>query len=106
IALKWAGSRVSMSVSQATTSVRLSCAWERRGRNPAAPIAATPTGPFSNDRRFMRRLTLGLLLGQLLARLSGEDDVLRALKVVLVELTEQLLTGCGGDILLLLLHVE
>src|SRR5438034_8131149 len=56
MALKWAGSRVSMSVSQATTSVRLSCACERRGRKPAAPIAATPTVPFRNDRRSMRGL--------------------------------------------------
>src|SRR3989449_9189702 len=105
MALKWAGSRVSMSVSQATTSVRLSCAWERRGRKPAAPIAATPTVPFRNDRRFMRRLMLGLLPGSLLDRLRGEEDVLRALQVVLVELTEQLLTGWGGEILLVLLHV-
>src|SRR5437879_8674613 len=94
-----------MSVSQATTSVRLSCAWERRGRKPAAPIAATPTVPFRNDRRFMRRLMLGLLPGSLLDRLRGEEDVLRALQVVLVELTEQLLTGWGGEILLVLLHV-
>src|SRR5882724_226067 len=105
MALKWAGSRVSMSVSQATTSVRLSCASERRGRKPAAPSAATPTVPFRNDRRSMRGLMLGLLSGSLLDRLRREEDVLRTLQVVLVELTEQLLTGRGGEILLVLVHV-
>src|SRR5438128_4154597 len=94
-----------MSVSQATTSVRLSCAWERRGRKPAAPIAATPTVPFRNDRRSMRGLMRGLLSGSLLDRLRREEDVLRALQVILVELTEQLLTGRGGEILLVQLHV-
>src|SRR2546425_850352 len=72
MALKWAGSRVSMSVSQATTSVRLSCACERRGRTPAAPIAATPTVPFRNDRRSMRGLMLALLSGSLLDRLRRD----------------------------------
>src|SRR2546425_685544 len=105
MALKWAGSRVSMSVSQATTSVRLSCACERRGRTPAAPIAATPTVPFRNDRRSMRGLMLALLSGSLLDRLRREEDVLRAFEVILVELTEQFLAGRGGQILLVLLHV-
>src|SRR3989442_10805601 len=105
MALKWAGSRVSMSVSQATTSVRLSCACERRGRTPAAPIVATPTVPFRNDRRSMRGLMLDLLSGSLLDRLRREEDVLRAFEVILVELTEQFLAGRGGQILLVLLHV-
>src|SRR5437773_1942250 len=94
-----------MSVSQATTSVRLSCACERRGRKPAAPIAATPTVPFRNDRRSMRGLMLALLSGSLLDRLRREEDVLRAFEVILVELTEQFLAGRGGQILLVLLHV-
>src|SRR5204863_365840 len=105
MALKWAGSRVSMSVSQATTSVRLSCACERRGRKPAAPIAATPTVPFRNDRRSMRGLMLALLSGSLPDRLRREEDVLRAFEVILVELTEQFLAGRGGQIFLVLLHV-
>src|SRR5438445_13134745 len=95
-----------MSVSQATTSVRLSCACERRGRKPAAPIVATPTVPFRNDRRSMRGLMLDLLSGSLLDRLRREEDVLRAFEVILVELTEQFLAGRGGQILLVLLPVR
>src|SRR5438093_10513240 len=61
MALKWAGSRVSMSVSHATTRVRLSCAADRSGGKAAPPSAAAPAVTFRNDRRSIRLLMLGLL---------------------------------------------
>src|SRR5712692_8611033 len=107
MALKWAGSRVSMSVSHATTRVRLSWASDRRGGNAAPPSAAAPAVTFRNDRRSIRLLMLGLLRasGLLIDRLRPEEDILRPLQVVLVELVEQLLSRRRGEVLLVLLGV-
>src|SRR5262245_48185137 len=89
-----------MSVSQATTSVRLSCAAPRTGRKPAVPNAAAPAESFKNDRRSM--LTDASLVFD---RFSSEEDGLRAVAVVLVELADQLLPGGRADILLILREV-
>src|SRR6266508_3377346 len=107
MALKWAGSRVSMSVSHATPRVRLSCASDRSGGKAAPPSAAAPAVIFRNDRRSIRLLMLGLLpaSGLLIDRLRPEEDVLRPLQVVLVELADQLLPGRRGEVLLVLLGV-
>src|SRR3990167_382768 len=107
MALKWAGSRVSMSVSHATTRVRLSCASDRSGANAAPPSAAAPAVTFRNDRRSIRLLMLGLLLasGLLIDRLRPEEDVLWPLQVVAVELADQLLPRRRGEVLLVLLGV-
>src|SRR3990172_3099799 len=107
MALKWAGSRVSMSVSHATTRVRLSCASDRSGGNAAPPSAAAPAVTFRNDRRSIRLLMLGLLFasGLLIDRLRPEEDVLWPLQVVAVELADQLLPRRRGEVLLVLLGV-
>src|SRR2546427_6640307 len=107
MALKWAGSRVSMSVSHATTRVRLSWASDRRGENAAPPSAAAPAVTFRNDRRSIRLLMLGLLRasGSLIDRLRPEEDILRPLQIVLVELVDQLLPRRRGEVLLVLLGV-
>src|SRR6266545_5308855 len=107
MALKWAGSRVSMSVSHATTRVRLSCAWDRSVGKEAPPSAAAPAVTFRNDRRSIRLLMLGLqsVAGSRFDRLRPEEDVLRPLQVVLVELAEQLLSRRRGEVLLVLLDV-
>src|SRR3989304_3054434 len=105
MALKWAGSRVSMSVSHATTRVRLSCASDRSGANAAPPSAAAPAVTFRNDRRSIRLLMLGLLFasGLLIDRLRPEEDVLWSLQVGVVELAEQLLPRPRGPALRVLL---
>src|SRR5262249_47607779 len=107
MSLKCAGSSVSMSVSHATTSVRLSCASERTGRKAAPPSAAAPAVAFRNDRRSIRLLMLGVLLvsGSFRNRLGPEEDVLRPLEVVLVELAQQLLPCRRGEVLLVLIDV-
>src|SRR5499425_3647889 len=96
-----------MSVSHATTSVRLSCASEPTGRKAAPPSAAAPAVAFRNDRRSIRLLMLGVLLvsGSFRNRLGPEEDVLRPLEVVLVELAQQLLSRRRGEVLLVLIDV-
>src|SRR5439155_11105933 len=99
IALNCAGSSVSMSVSQATTSVRLSCAAPRTGRKPALPRAAAPAEILRNDRRSM--LTCASLIFD---RFGGEEDGLGAVAVALVQLADQLLPRRRRDVLLVLTH--
>src|SRR5437016_8336604 len=89
-----------MSVSQATTSVRLSCASLRTGRTPALPRAAAPAEILRNDRRSM--LTRASLVFD---RFGGEEDGLGAVAVVLVQLADQLLPRRRRDVLLVLTHV-
>src|SRR5439155_1635558 len=98
--LNCAGSSVSMSVSQATTSVRLSCASLRTGRTPALPRAAAPAEILRNDRRSM--LTRASLVFD---RFGGEEDGLGAVAIVLVQLADQLLPHRRRDVLLVLTHV-
>src|SRR5262249_19819843 len=96
-----------MSVSHATTSVRLSCASERTGRKATPPSAAAAAVAFRNDRRSIRLLMLvsSLVSGSFRNRLGPEEDVLRPLEIVLVELTQQLLSRRRGEGLLVLIDV-
>src|SRR5437762_2482961 len=89
-----------MSVSQATTSVRLSCASLRTGRTPALARAAAPAEILRNDRRSM--LTRASLVFD---RFGGEEDGLGAVAIVLVQLADQLLPHRRRDVLLVLTHV-
>src|SRR5581483_1917932 len=93
-----------MSVSQATTSVRASCAAVRGGRTTGAASAAPPAVTFKNDRRSMR-LVMPASFRSLLDGLGGEEDGLRAVAVVLVQLADELLACRGGDVLLVLRQV-
>src|SRR5215472_8242078 len=105
MALNCAGSRVSMSVSHATTSVRLSWASARRWGLRAAPPTAAPADTLRNERRFMGRAMRVSSSRSFIDRLRPKEDVLRPLQVIVVELADQLLPGWRGDVLLVLLDV-